>query len=242
MKEWFKKIGKNFTKKKDLNKKVTNKIGANEIKHKEAINKAETKEIKHKEIINKVDTKEIKKPEQTKENWFYKLGENFRKTSSNIKDAIFVKKLNESNLEEIEEAFIMSDLGVSNTELLINEIKDKKLSSSNIQEHVAEFLEKQFSDINHQLVFRPDKGLRIILIFGVNGSGKTTTIAKLAKIAKNEKLKELLAAADTFRAAKEQIEKWASLKNKFYREILEKIHLLLYLKHIKKRLMKDLIY
>ena len=54
--------------------------------------------------------------------------------------------------------------------------------------------------------------MRVILVFGVNGSGKTTTIAKLAKKGKDKKLKVLLAAADTFRAAaKEQIEKWATL-------------------------------
>ena len=198
MKEWLKKVGKNFAKKKDLNKKE--------------IVKVETEEIKNKEFNDKVETKEIKQAKQSKVSWFNKLGENFRKTSSNIKDAIFAKKLDQNNLEEIEEAFLMSDLGVSNTEVLINELKNKKLNSSNIQEHVSEFLEKQFYNIDHKLVLKPEKELRIALIFGVNGSGKTTTIAKLAKIAKNQNLKVLLAAADTFRAAaKEQIEKWANL-------------------------------
>ena len=107
----------------------------------------------------------------------------------------------------------MSDLGVNNTNLLIDELKNKKINTNNnTQENVAEFLEKQFSNINHELNLKPNKELRVILVFGVNGSGKTTTIAKLAKKGKDKKLKVLLAAADTFRAAaKEQIEKWANI-------------------------------
>ena len=107
----------------------------------------------------------------------------------------------------------MSDLGVNNTNLLIEELKNKKINTNNsTQENVAEFLEKQFSNINHELNLKPNKELRVMLVFGVNGSGKTTTIAKLAKKGKDKKLRVLLAAADTFRAAaREQIEKWASI-------------------------------
>ncbi len=204
MKEWFKKIGKSFTKKNEPNKKTSA-----ETENQEIVSKKTSAETENQEIASKKTSAET---EQTKVNWFNKLGENFRKTSSTIKDAIFIKKLDQNNLEEIEEAFLMSDLGVNNTDSLINELKNKKLSTSNIQEHVSEFLEKQFSNIEHELILKPDNDLRVVLIFGVNGSGKTTTIAKLAKIAKDQNLKVLLAAADTFRAAaKEQIEKWANL-------------------------------
>ena len=80
--------------------------------------------------------------------------------------------------------------------------------------HVSNFLENQFSNIDHELILTPQNKLRVILLFGVNGSGKTTTIAKLAKIAQSQNIKILLAAADTFRAAaKEQIEKWADAIN-----------------------------
>ena len=107
----------------------------------------------------------------------------------------------------------MSDLGVSNTDLLINELKNQKINTTNnTQENITEFLAKQFSNIDHHLKLEPNKELRVVLVFGVNGSGKTTTIAKLAKTGKDKKLKVLLAAADTFRAAaKEQIEKWAKI-------------------------------
>ncbi len=186
-----------------------------EIKDKEASPPAvEQVETKNKETIpTAVGQEDITKTQKNKKSWFNKLGDNFKKTSSNIRKAIFVKRLDEKILEEIEEAFLMSDLGVSNTSLLIDELKNKKINANNnIQENVAEFLEQQFSNINHELNLKPHKELRVILVFGVNGSGKTTTIAKLAKKAKDKKIKVLLAAADTFRAAaKEQIEKWAKI-------------------------------
>ena len=175
MKKWFKKIGQSFLRK-------------DEVKDKEAIPPA-------------VEQAEITKT-HTHKSWFNKLGDNFKKTSSNIRKAIFVKRLDEKSLEEIEEAFLISDLGVNNTNLLIDELKNKKINTNNnTNENVAEFLEKQFSNINHELDLKPNKELRVILVFGVNGSGKTTTIAKLAKKGKDKKLKVLLAAADTFRAA-----------------------------------------
>ena len=184
-----------------------------EIKAKEATPAVEQEEIKAKEATPLVTQLEAPKIQKNKKSWFNKLGDNFKKTSSNIRKAIFVKRLDEKSLEEIEEAFLMSDLGVNNTNLLIDELKNKKINTNNnTQENVAEFLEKQFSNINHELNLKPNKKLRVILVFGVNGSGKTTTIAKLAKKGKDKKLKVLLAAADTFRAAaKEQIEKWANI-------------------------------
>ena len=116
------------------------------------------------------------------------MGDNFKKTSSSIRKAIFVKRLDEKSLK-IEEAFLMSDLGVNNTNLLIDGLKNKKINiNNNTQESVAEFFEKQFSNINHELNLKPNKELRVILVFGVNGSGKTTTIAKLAKKGKMRNL------------------------------------------------------
>ena len=95
MKKWFKKIGQSFL---------------------------EKDEAKDKEAIPAVEQEDTTKT-HTKKSWFNKLGDNFKKTSSNIRKAIFVKRLDEKSLEEIEEAFLMSDLGVNNTTLLINELK-----------------------------------------------------------------------------------------------------------------------
>ena len=171
MKKWFKKIGQSFLRK-------------DETKDKEAIPPTvEQVETKDKEAIPPaVEQEDTIKIQKNKKSWFNKLGDNFKKTSSSIRKAIFVKRLDEKSLEEIEEAFLMSDLGVNNTTLLINELKNKKINTNNnTQENVAEFLEKQFSNINHELNLKPNKDLRVVLVFGVNGSGKTTTIAKLAK-------------------------------------------------------------
>ena len=214
MKKWFKKIGQSFLRKDEArDKEVTPAVEQEEIKDKEVTPAVEQEEIKDKEVTPAVEQEESTKKQKNKKSWFNKLGDNFKKTSSNIRKAIFVKRLDEKSLEEIEEAFLMSDLGVNNTNLLIDELKNKKINTNNnTQENVAEFLEKQFSNINHELNLKPNKKLRVILVFGVNGSGKTTTIAKLAKKGKDRKLKVLLAAADTFRAAaKEQIEKWANI-------------------------------
>ena len=140
MKKWFTKIGQSFLRK-------------DEIKDKEAIPPA-------------VEQEDITKAQKNKKSWFNKLGDNFKKTSSNIRKAIFDKKLDEKSLEEIEEAFLVSDLGVSNTNLLIDELKNKKINTNNnTQENVAEFLEKQFSNINHELNLEPNKDLRVILVF-----------------------------------------------------------------------------
>ena len=61
-------------------------------------------------------------------NWFSKLGENFKRTSGNIKKAITSRKLDSNTLEKLEEALISSDLGVSLTEQIIEDIKNKKFS------------------------------------------------------------------------------------------------------------------
>ena len=159
MKKWFKKIGQSFLKK-------------DEAKDQEAIPAVEQKDRKNQEVIPAVEQKDRKdqegvplvtqleeiKKQKNKKSWLNKLGDNFKKTSSNIRKAIFVKRLDEKSLEEIEEAFLMSDLGVNNTNLLIDELKNKKINTKNsTNENVAEFLEKQFSNINHDLDLKPNK-------------------------------------------------------------------------------------
>ncbi len=141
--------------------------------------------------------------------WFSQLGKNFKNTSANIKKSIFSKKLDITNIADIEEAFLLSDLGVDYTSLLIEEIKKKKFDKNELHNQIVEYLEKQFMHINHILKLSPIKNLRVILIFGVNGSGKTTTLAKLANQAKGQGIKVLMVAADTFRAAAtEQLQSW----------------------------------
>ena len=130
--------------------------------------------------------------------WFSQLGKNFKKTSSNIKKSIFSTKLDNTSIEDIEEAFLLSDLGVNYTNLLIEEIKKKKFDKEQLSNQIAEYFEKQFDGIENFLELSNIKGLKVILVFGVNGSGKTTTLAKLASKANNEGVKVLMVAADIF--------------------------------------------
>ena len=144
-------------------------------------------------------------------NWFSKLGENFKRTSSNIKKAIASKKLDSITLEKLEEALISSDLGVSLTEQIIEDIKNKKFSSASSKNQISEFLIQQFDSNQNKLEFKKELSPQVIVVFGVNGSGKTTTIAKIANRAKEENLNLKIVAADTFRAAAtEQLEEWGN--------------------------------
>jgi len=144
-------------------------------------------------------------------NWFSKLGENFKRTSSNIKKAIASKKLDSITLEKLEEALISSDLGVSLTEQILEDIKNKKFSSASSKNQISEFLIQQFDSNQNKLEFKKELSPQVIVVFGVNGSGKTTTIAKIANRAKEENLNLKIVAADTFRAAAtEQLEEWGN--------------------------------
>ena len=144
-------------------------------------------------------------------NWFSKLGENFKRTSSNIKKAIASKKLDSITLEKLEEALISSDLGVSLTEQILEDIKNKKFSSASSKNQISEFLIQQFDSNQNKLEFKKELSPQVIVVFGVNGSGKTTTIAKIANRAKEKNLNLKIVAADTFRAAAtEQLEEWGN--------------------------------
>jgi fused signal recognition particle receptor len=105
--------------------------------------------------------------------------------------------------EELEELLISADVGVSTTEKLINIVKQKaseeKLDGSHVRSILKEEMVKILNVPEHEVTaITPPK---VILVVGVNGSGKTTSIAKLAFKMKKEGKKVILAAADTFRAA-----------------------------------------
>lgn len=121
--------------------------------------------------------------------------------------------IDESIWTELEEVLISADVGMETTEKLIERtrqrVKDEKLKDG---EQVREALKKEMVDIldlpvKEPLVSTPPK---VILVIGVNGSGKTTSIAKMAHQAKNEGQSVILAAGDTFRAAAiDQLRIWA---------------------------------
>lgn len=153
-----------------------------------------------------------------------KLRGKLSKTRENLTDKISRalkahKTLDEGLLEELEEILIAADVGVDTTSKILEAVKErarkeKKESSSHIQEFLREAMLDTLTDTNRSEVIDLDSPLPsepyVILMVGVNGTGKTTTIAKLARMFDRRGQKVLIAACDTFRAAAtEQLQIWA---------------------------------
>jgi fused signal recognition particle receptor len=128
------------------------------------------------------------------------------------------KKLDQAALDELEELLIAADMGAPVAEYVVNELKQTKFNADVTDQEMKEALAKPIAEI----LRRVDKPLRlnpankphVILVAGVNGSGKTTTIGKLAAKFKRDGLKVWVAAGDTFRAAAiEQLKIWAERTN-----------------------------
>lgn len=150
--------------------------------------------------------------------FFDKLKNSLTKTRDAISDQVnnvfkvFVK-IDEEFFEELEDALILSDIGVETTEYIISELRDrvksKRLTDGNdvkaeLKQIIGEILTEQDSSMN--IESKP----AVILVIGVNGVGKTTSIGKLAHYYKKMGNKVLLVAADTFRAAAiDQLDIWA---------------------------------
>lgn len=149
-----------------------------------------------------------------------KLDKSLEKTSSSfiekIKKVVVGKtKVDDSTLDELEEVLITSDVGVKTTLKIIDSIEDrvKNEKYTNAQE-LDIILKEEISNIifdnsdsdTYEIKEKP----HVILVVGVNGVGKTTSIGKLANFFKNQGLSVMIGAADTFRAAAiEQLEEWA---------------------------------
>ncbi|TET67738.1 MAG: signal recognition particle-docking protein FtsY [Candidatus Zixiibacteriota bacterium] len=153
-----------------------------------------------------------------------KLRGKLSKTRENLTDKISRalkahKTLDEGLLEELEEILIAADVGVDTTSKILEAVKErarkeKKESSSDIQEFLKEAMLNALTETNRSGVIDLDSPLPsepyVILMVGVNGTGKTTTIAKLARMFDRRGQKVLIAACDTFRAAAtEQLQVWA---------------------------------
>src|SRR5699024_9167240 len=138
--------------------------------------------------------------------------------SSRINDMIArYRKVDEDFFEELEEVLIMADVGVMTVMDLIDELKmEVKRQNISEPEKVKEIISEKLVDIyygeaDEQVtdLHMAEDGLTVILVVGVNGVGKTTSIGKLAHQLKGEGKKVVLAAGDTFRAgAIEQLEVW----------------------------------
>ena len=149
---------------------------------------------------------------------YEKLKKALSKTSSVLGHKLrilFAKPLDEETLEQLERVLYEADLGVKMSTELTQKIRDLHLRHPNakpdellkeIQRDIVEMMKSKSPSVKVNLTASP----HVILVVGVNGNGKTTSVAKLAKLYQNQGKKVLLAAADTFRAAAvEQLERWA---------------------------------
>ena len=170
--------------------------------------------LEEKEII---DTKED--PIVKKVSFFDKLSNSLSKTKNNIVGKINEivssnAKIDDDTLDDLEEALYTSDIGVKTTEQIIENIRsrvrlEKYEDTSALKNLIHEEIAKLVKTDDNLAKANFDKKPYVILVVGVNGNGKTTTIGKLAKYYKNLGRKVIVGAADTFRAAAiEQLEEW----------------------------------
>jgi fused signal recognition particle receptor len=154
--------------------------------------------------------------------FFEKIKNGLTKTRDQMKTRIEWmvqgKPIEEDAFDDIEEALILADAGLPTAELLVGALKEKWKRGQirtvdDIKSSMKEEVQKLLSPIESPMIVDNKKPF-VILTLGVNGVGKTTTIAKLASIYLNDKKKVLLGACDTFRAAAiEQLDVWAKRLN-----------------------------
>jgi len=154
---------------------------------------------------------------EKKGGWFARLKAGLTRSSSKLGDGIagiFTKrKLDDEALEELEELLITADLGVATATRLTAELAktrfNKDVDPEEVRSALAEDIAGVLEPVAQPLVLDPAQTPNVILVVGVNGSGKTTTIGKLASHYRAQGLSVRLAAGDTFRAAAiEQLKIW----------------------------------
>ena len=150
---------------------------------------------------------------------FDKFKKGFQKSASalksGLKEIIIKKEIDDKTLDEIEDFLIQSDVGVAASEEIKNIIAEKKIDPNKNKADEINLILKNYilnlmSPLENENFFLNKTDLNAILISGVNGVGKTTTIGKIGKILKSNGNKVIFCASDTFRAAAiEQLENWA---------------------------------
>ena len=149
--------------------------------------------------------------------WFSRLKEGLSASSNKVVSGITgiftEKRLDEETLEQLEDLLISSDLGVNVASRLIKTLSehkfDKQVSDREVRETFAKDIELILEPVAKPILIEQSLKPHVILVCGVNGSGKTTTIGKLAQQWKAEGKSVCLAAGDTFRAAAiEQLKVW----------------------------------
>jgi fused signal recognition particle receptor len=153
-------------------------------------------------------------PDADRRRWIDKLRGGLRKTGSSIAQVFTGTQIDDALYDELESALLMADAGVKATEFLLADLKRRVKQAKAADPQAVKGL---LADAITELLAPQESGLRVgeqvptvIMVVGVNGAGKTTSIGKLARHLADANRKVLLAAADTFRAAaREQLAVWA---------------------------------
>ena len=146
--------------------------------------------------------------------WFERLRSGLRKTGGALAQVFTGAQVDDVLYEELESALLMADAGVKATEFLLTDLKRRvKASGTNDSAVVKALLTDALTDLLAELekaLVLGEQKPAVVMVVGVNGAGKTTSIGKLTHHLADAKFKVLLAAADTFRAAaREQLAVWA---------------------------------
>ena len=153
-----------------------------------------------------------------KQGWWRRLGVGLKRTSASIGDTltglVVKRKLDQAMLDEIEEALIRADLGLDCAARIAAAVGegryDKSITPEEVKEVLAREVEKALAPVEKPLSMENARPF-VVLVIGVNGSGKTTTIGKLAAQARAQGRSVMLAAGDTFRAAAiDQLKIWGA--------------------------------
>src|SRR4030081_2838295 len=156
-------------------------------------------------------------PEKTKLSWWRRLSGGLKRTSSSlgtaVADLVTKRKLDRAMLDDIEDVLLRADLGTEVAARIADAVGkgryDKAISADDVKNVVATEVEKVLAPVAKPLEIDSTQKPFVILVVGVNRSGKTTTIGKLAAKLSAEGRKVMLAAGDTFRAAAiEQLKVW----------------------------------
>jgi fused signal recognition particle receptor len=156
----------------------------------------------------------VPEPEPDRSSWLDKLRGGLRKTGTSIARVFTGTQIDDTLYEDLESALLMADAGVKATEFLLNDLKRRvKDSRTTDPAEVKNLLADAIADLLKPLEKPLQVGKNkptVMMVVGVNGAGKTTSIGKLTRHLADSGQKVLLAAADTFRAAaREQLAVWA---------------------------------
>ena len=154
---------------------------------------------------------------ETKSGWFQRLRAGLSRSSAALKNNITAivsrRKLDQATLDDLEEALIGADLGVETAMQLVEDLSKsrfgKEVSEQEVRAALAESIATMLEPVAQPLELDPARHPQVILVCGVNGTGKTTTIGKMAAELKGQGHSVTMVAGDTFRAAAiEQLQIW----------------------------------